>query len=113
MSKVFELYVDRGASGVWYFDDVSRSIYSEPFVGDINKMIDSVVGGYQARIIFSKKNFIGADIMLDKIRHEGKGTWYQVSRGSMSLGSGWLCGVLKRYFYFRPKRIYVQIQEVT
>lgn len=113
MSKAFEIYVDRADGGVWLFDDVERSIYSEPFVGEINRMIDCMVSGCQAKITFSRKNFPGANIVLYKLRHDGEGAWYQASRGSLLLGSGWLCGVLKRYFHFRPKRIYVQIQEVT
>ncbi len=113
MKKIFIILARRGNNGIWFFSDEGRGIHSEPFMGKINKLLDRLIVGSRAYIFFSRKTFSKAHVELRRTRREADGTWYQVFDHGVELGSGWLCGVLKRYFYFRPRKIYVQIQELA
>jgi hypothetical protein len=109
---------------VWYFDDPRVGVKHEPFVGDINRMIDRMVkdaklvrpeAGFHA--MFSDRQFPGAMMVMRKIKAPGSrpygesddfgGAWYKAYGME-----GWLCPVLNRYFQSPPSTIYARAEAI-
>jgi hypothetical protein len=100
--------------GVWVFDDPAVGLVKEPFVAGIPEMIERATGeipdasrGFVA--IFSAGFFPGAQIVLERDRDEGGGTWYRWPEMGQE---GWLCPALFRYFETAPERLYIQVKPV-
>ena len=96
--------------GVWVFDDTAKQLEREPFVGEINRMIDALtadipdaVQGF--RLLFSSKPFPGFRFSLQQIRREYDGTWYRCNELD---SEGWLCPALLKYFDTPPAELYVR-----
>ena len=93
---------------VWAFDDKSRGLLGEPFVGNINVMIDwlcSLVGSREITLLFSDKPFPDYQLVLHRDRPEHGGAWYFMPTLKIE---GWLCSALFKYFEIAPKNIYIQ-----
>lgn len=96
---------------LWAFDDDAKHIKDEPFLTEASAAISALVGAWATRALirFSKKPFPGSHAKLTKLsKTGGSGTWYSTFGGR----EVWLCRVLKRYFWLRPKVIYASA-EVT
>lgn len=116
---VIQPYCD---NGVWKFDDdrvdpfgKRRRLVGEPFVGDINRMIDIMVEEAGVRrprhgftAYFSDRPFPGHHMVMKKEKAAYGGTDY--SAHGMT---GWLCPALFAYFAKAPERIYVRAESIA
>lgn len=100
------------SGGVWVFDDPVKQLVREPFVGEINRMIDQLTAdipdarsGFQ--LIFSPRPFPGYHLSVRKVRSEYDGTWYVCNELQTE---GWLCPALLLYFAEAPDEIYVKAE---
>ena len=119
--------------GVWAFDDKAAKLQAEPFVGEINDMIDYMVRHIPTAqdgfaLMFSATPFPGAQLKLDKTQSPHKkssqwgkyfqhfiedeygdpkwiGTWYRSDELQLT---GWLCPALFKYFQEAPETIYAR-----
>jgi hypothetical protein len=97
---------------MWVFDDPSKGLIKEPFVGGADTIIDSAVKDIKNAeqgfvMIFSEISFPGCSIKLEWQRSDGSGNWYYSRQFNME---GWLCPALLRYFSKAPKEIFIQIK---
>ena len=101
-------------NGIWKFDDASVNIKGEPFVGEVNNMIDLMIctsipeakdteKGITAH--FSRDPFPGYEHVFYRKGTELGGTWYRF--GGFD---GWLCPALFKYFETAPPFIYIKIE---
>jgi hypothetical protein len=90
---------------IWYFNDVSRDVYAEPFCGDINRMIDHMIVHFPPcdvfKATFSDRPF--KDWMMEMVKLEDS---IYTAYGY----TGYLCPVLFKYFKNAPKHIYVKAE---
>lgn len=98
-------------NGWWVFDDPTTGLDKEPFVLDIDTMIDALVGGIPDankgfNLLFSTEEFPGYDVKLQWVREELGGNWYYCDKVGIE---GWLCPALYRYFDKAPDSIYVKV----
>lgn len=98
--------------GIWAFDDETRNLVREPFVGAINSMIDTLVTNVPDakvgfRLLFSADLIPGYDLKLVWRRREGRGDWYYCEKLKTE---GWLCPALLKYFSAAPKELYVKVE---
>jgi hypothetical protein len=99
------------------FDDERVGLKGEPFVGEINTMIDYMLRDARIRngesgftAYFSPTPLPGAHMILKHV--EGKaqsGTTYACPQYQLE---GWLCPALSRYFSESPAYIYVRAEEI-
>lgn len=105
-------------NGVWAFDDPSKDLHAEPFVGESNDIIDileDLTLEYEDEsllLMFAAIPFPGAEF---KFQHLGRGDfefgdWYHCPELEMN---GWLCPALLEYFHEAPKQIHVQAKAVV
>lgn len=100
----------RSLGAVWVFDDEARGLKSEPFVGDINAMIDYLclqVESQDITLIFGAHPFPGAMLHLERAETEHGGTWYFCRELGIR---GWLCPALFKFFEEAPEAIYVKAE---
>ena len=100
-------------SSTWVFDDPSKGLDKEPFVGEVNTMIDiftrdieNAEDGFM--IMFSETPFPGYRHQIEKVNSEYGGNWYKSDELEMQ---GWLCPALLRYFESPPEAIYFKIEK--
>ena len=99
--------------GTWVFDDPQVGLYREPFVSGADVIIDEMVKPLAKpekgfTLLFSLDPFPGHELVLDYVRPEFGGNWYQSSK----LGKeGWLCPALTKYLDPAPPHIYAQFKE--
>lgn len=100
-------------SGIWVFDDSTVGLLREPFVGDVNEMINHVSASIpEARsgfaLFFSATPFPGCQMKLVWLRSDGaQGNFYF----SPDLNKeGWLCPALLKYFLTPPPEIYIKAE---
>ena len=101
--------------GVWVFDDALKQLEREPFVGEINRMIDSLTATISSaekgfRLLFSPRPFPGYQLSLRHIRREYDGTWYWCNELA---AEGWLCPALLKYFDAPPDELYVRAEPIS
>ncbi|MFO0965134.1 MAG: DUF6717 family protein [Gemmataceae bacterium] len=102
----------RTAEG-WAFDDPRVGLVAEPFVGEINVMLDRLVAGLPdasngVRLLFSAEPFSGQQATLTWLRADAvEGNWYRCEEMGIE---GWLCPALFWYFATAPERIHVGVQ---
>ena len=101
-------------NGFWVFDDASKGLDKEPFVGGIDTMIEIATSqlGIQSpekgfSILFSEEAFPGYDLVLEWVRPELSGNVY---RWVGTDKEGWLCPALLKFFSTAPKTIYIKLQ---
>lgn len=102
-------------NGIWKFNDKIKGLEAEPFVGDMNKIIDQMVndslyvsGVNNFSVYFSNENFPGAEFVLTRDRFEMNGTWYRWGSSSNAL-EGWLCPATLKYFDNFPEKIFISL----
>ena len=104
------------SSGTWVFDDDTTSLVKEPFVAGMPEIIDKIIKDEKIKdakqgftLLFSGHNFPGGNYVLDILREEMGGNWYQLRGTDME---GWLCPALFKYFDEAPKEIFAQAKEI-
>jgi hypothetical protein len=101
------LHPYRTEQGIWCFDDEDLDIVGEPFVGDINKMIDMYANGRKEIIAYiSSRPVHKQTLSLSKKEELGEGM-YQLDGTEII---GWLCPCLLQYFPDYPENIYAKIE---
>ena len=101
------LHPYRTKGGIWCFDDDDLDIVGEPFVGEINTMLDMHTNGKEEATIFiSSKPIHDQTLSLSKKEELGQGI-YQLDGTDIT---GWLCPCLLNYFPDYVDNIYVKIQ---
>jgi hypothetical protein len=97
----------RGKYGIWAFDDAEVELQGEPFVGDINTMIDSFAGGKEKVTVYiSSQPIANQTLKLNRIE-ENEG-FYNLDGTDMV---GWLCPATLKYFPEYPLNIYAKIEK--
>jgi len=108
-NQVNVLFPTRNKYGVWSFDDADLGIVGEPFVGQINNMIDIMVPGKEACLIYCSKDPIpDYNISLTKREDVGQGM-YQMDGTDIV---GWLCPCFLNYFPDYVEKVYAKIEEL-
>lgn len=93
----------------WMFDDESRGIVMEPFVGGADTLLDKVCGGKsEITAIFSPTPFRDHQFVLEKVEGDEYGTTFRCPEYDNH--EAWLCPALFAYLYPAPDKIYVQIK---
>jgi hypothetical protein len=99
-------------NNVWVFNDPEVNLYEEPFVSNVNPLIDTVVTGDSFTAFISHSFIPNAQIVLEQVLdsdHSDIGDgWYQMQ------GTGlvcWLCPATLKYFKDYPDMIYVRIKQ--
>lgn len=93
-------------NGVWRFDDETTGLKGEPFVGDVNRMIDEMVVGIPnakagVAIFFSGSPIPKPQKVLTHLREEYGGNTYTDGKRE-----GWFCPALYKYFEVAPRVLY-------
>ncbi|MEW6161683.1 MAG: DUF6717 family protein [Verrucomicrobiota bacterium] len=98
--------------GAWVFDDPAAGLQREPFVCDIDTMIDRLVAeipdaarGF--KLLFSPAPFPGYAVQLEWRREEYGGNWYFCPQYGLE---GWLCPALFKYFTAAPRALYAKAE---
>ena len=102
----------RVGKGGWAFDEPRLGLRREPFVEGIPELIDKLVAKLPnadngVRLIFSQREFPGAQMKLDWKREAGGGNWYHCAEYN---ADGWLCPALFKFFPRAPRHIYVKAE---
>lgn len=113
-NAVFCIYPIRSEYGTWFFTDKDAGLQNEPFVGDINTMIDALVQdipkAQDGFILYFSENPIPQAQMsftlVAETPHQG-GADYRCDQLNIE---GWLCPALFCYFTKPPKKIYVRAE---
>lgn len=99
-------------NGVWVFNDEAVGLYEEPFVSNVNPIIDTVVNGNNFTAYISHSPIPDEQIILDRVDDSVTGDigdgWYQM-RGTDLVC--WLCPATLKYFKNYPKEIHVKIEQ--
>jgi hypothetical protein len=100
-------------AGTWVFDDPTTGLAREPFVGEVNGMLDRLsaaipdsASGF--RLLFSVQPFEGSQASLSWVRADPvEGNWY---RADETGEEGWLCPMLFCYFPTAPPKLFVRAE---
>lgn len=116
-NEVNVLYPTRSKYGVWSFTDLSVGLWQEPFVGDINTMIDMFVTddkgviAEECVVYISENPLPKASGHLIKQEEEQQGSgWYELEGTGIV---GWLCPATFKYFKGYPQDIYFRVDSVN
>lgn len=107
---VLQPYREKGS---WLFDDPTTGLLREPFVGDINAMLDRLSAtipdaqrGF--RLLFSLQPFEGQQTTFSWVRADPvEGNWY---RADETGAEGWMCPALFCYFPVAPPKLFVRAE---
>lgn len=95
----------------WVFDDQSRQLDKEPFVGGADTLLGRLTDNAEkCSVIFSEKKFPGAHEMIvnaEPAVNGTEGTYYYHHQMDHKL---WLCPALLKFFSKPPEQIYLQIK---
>lgn len=119
---VLHPYKQHPDSPVWVFDDPKAQLLAEPFVGQINDMMDRLLESkgistegrpYAFSLLFSASPIPGHDLHLewvsgDTSNNNSTGNIYSCPAYGLE---GWLCPALFHYFDRAPQSIYVKVQQ--
>lgn len=106
-NQVNVLYPYRSTYGVWAFDDEQVGLHGEPFVGEINTMIDMFTNGDTKAIFYiSHSPIADQTLSLTKVDNDGN---YQLDGTEIV---GWLCPATFKYFEGYPEKIYARIERL-
>ena len=103
-------------NGIWSFTDENVGLVNEPFVGETNNVISSLVrmkeienpfNGF--KLIFSENFFPEYDAIAEHVESDGHSGNYYTLNGIVKF---WLCGALMRYFDKAPQQIYVKVESL-
>ncbi len=96
-------------NGVWVFNDESVGLFEEPFVPNVNPIIDTVVTGDRFTAFISHSFIPDEQIILDRVDgHEFGNGWYNLRNTDLVC---WLCPATLKYFEDYPKEIHVKIEQ--
>jgi len=103
--------------GTWMFTDESVGLNREPFVGNINKMIDILTKSIPDaekgfKLTFSKEFFPGYQTIVTWVKAEGGGNIYQMFDPELLFNNpepleGWLCPAMYKYLNPAPTHMYL------
>ena len=99
--------------GTWVFDDSTAGLVREPFVGEVNAMLDQlaapIAGAEQGfRLLFAVEPFEGRQASFTWVRADPvEGNWY---RSDEPGEEGWLCPALFCYFPAAPPKLFVRAE---
>ena len=99
-------------NGIWVFDDETKGITREPFVGQVNRWIDALVkdipdaaNGFN--LLFSSEPFPGYAAEYDWSHEEyGGNTYYHKESDTFA----WLCPCLEIIVGYAPQKIYTRAE---
>jgi len=102
-------------NGVWVFDEPRVQVEREPFVGDTNKIIDTLIGPENLaqaeragfNLFFSAQPFPGYQAQVCFVREEFQGSWYRWEERNLE---GWLCAAMYYFFEESPKEIFFKAE---
>jgi hypothetical protein len=111
MNSIFILYPKRSSFGVWSFDDDTRGLVNEPFVGETNKLLDMMAkeSGYslednpQVALLFSDDNFPESQCSLVLRETSNSGSTYIDLKRKLT---PWLCPAMFKYFKNAPSNLF-------
>ena len=102
-------------NGIWRFNDPSKELAGEPFVGTTNDIINGMIEESifidqekEVSIYFATEDFPGAEYVLTSVKEGNGGMWYRWGDMEGSL-KGWLCPATLKYFDDFPKKIYIKL----
>jgi hypothetical protein len=106
-NSVFVLYPRRSTYGIWAFDDETRGLKNEPFVGETNNLIDkmAIESGYdleddlQVALLFAATEFPNYQCDLNLIETSPTGTTYNDKISGLDI---WLCPAFYKYYENAP-----------
>ena len=106
MGNIF-LIRPRKLGSVWVFDDETRNVKNEPFVGATNLAIDNLVKNIEGaesgfNLLFSDNPFPAAE-QFELVEWDNMGATY-LYKGIYA----WLCPCVFKYFPKPPQRIYAK-----
>ena len=103
------LRIYKAKTGLWVFDDDRVGLVKEPFIKGADEIIDALVAKHDIPdpdngflLMFSYREFDGAEECLTRGEPEDGGCWYRW--GEMK---GWLCPALYKYFSEAPEQIWL------
>lgn len=107
-NQVNVLYPYRTKGGIWCFDDKDLEIVAEPFVGEINDIIDYFAKGRENLAVYISKGILPNEtLVLNKKEELGQGMYECTTIGV----TGWLCPCLLNYFPDYVDEIHVRIEK--
>lgn len=114
-NSIFVLYPKRSSFGIWSFDDPTKSLVSEPFVGVTNLVIDRMAqeSGYdlkdnpQIAIFFSATEFPDSQCSLVLQSTSPSGSTYKDDKSDLL---PWLCPAFFKYFPEAPIFLYGHVK---
>jgi hypothetical protein len=99
--------------GTWLFDDPATGLHREPFVGEVNGMLDRLSAalpdaGRGFRLLFSAQPLGVSQATFSWSRADPvEGNWYR----SDEMGEeGWLCPALFCYFPAAPPKLFARAE---
>lgn len=102
-------------NNLWQFNDLSRNLIGEPFVGETNLIIDQMINDSLyvdkndvVSIYFADFDFPGAEFVVTRFKYENNGAWYKWGSAPGAL-KGWLCPATLKYFSDFPKKIFISL----
>ena len=100
--------------GCWMFDDPAVGLEGEPFVGQVNIVLDYLTQHIPnarsgCRMLFSHAPFPNSHRMV-RVREENEGSWYYSPELDIQ---GWLCKAMFRYFETAPDELYVTAEPLN
>ncbi len=118
---VLHPYKQHPASSIWVFDDSRHDLVAEPFVGQINDMMDRLLEAkgisteglpYAFSLVFSAAPIPSHDLHLEWVSGDTKN---ETAMGNIytcpAYGiEGWLCPALFHYFGKAPEHIYIKVE---
>lgn len=113
-NQVNVIHPYRSKNGIWAFDDEEVGLEGEPFVGEINTMIDILTSGANGCTVYLSKDTLPSETGVltkqpfndETLLDEG---WYGLKGTEMK---GWLCPALLKYFSSYPDEIHFKIENV-
>lgn len=114
MNSIFLLEPTRSKFGIWSFDDPSRSLIGEPFVGQTNTLIDrmaedagyELTAGVQIPLMFSPDKYPEWQTELHLLVTSPTGSTYYSPEYHLD---PWLCPAFFKYFPKAPERFYASV----
>jgi hypothetical protein len=108
-NQINVIFPYRDKHGIWKFDDPEVGLQAEPFVGNINLMLDTFANGKtECKVFISKDKIIDSDLSLTNIDDDKEFPGHYLLDGSSMVG--WLCPATLKYFKEYPEKIYAKIE---
>ncbi len=119
MNSLFVLHTFRSKGGTWVFDDPSRSLKQEPFVGETNILIDFMAYEHGitnpdafkdgVELVFSDNPFPGNQVELLMLETSPFGTTYRTDKYKLD---PWLCPAFFLFYSDAPTKLYGMVNPI-